>query len=137
MSLGRAPRLPRLLLRLTVPNAEVREGILGDLDEEYESSAETRLRSELTRRYWRSVLAVSGMFVLERARQRLVRTRPPKTATGYHQVPAPRRGDFPMKTFAHDLHHAFRNLAQRPGFTIVAVVTLALGIGATTAASLR
>jgi putative ABC transport system permease protein len=35
--------------------------------------------------------------------------------------------------FVQDLHHAFRGLARRPGFTAVAVITLSLGIGATTA----
>ena len=38
-----------------------------------------------------------------------------------------------MQNFFRDLRHAFRTLSRAPGFTAVAILTLALGIGANTA----
>jgi putative ABC transport system permease protein len=43
------------------------------------------------------------------------------------------RGVRPLEDFGRDVRHAVRALARRPAFTTVAVATLAIGIGATTA----
>ena len=38
-----------------------------------------------------------------------------------------------MRTVLQDLRHAFRQLVKMPGFTFTAIISVALGIGATTA----
>jgi len=38
-----------------------------------------------------------------------------------------------MKTTLQNIRHSFRLLSKNPGFALVAIITLALGIGANTA----
>ena len=39
-----------------------------------------------------------------------------------------------MDSLARDLRYAFRNILRRPGFSLLAILTLALGIGVNTVA---
>lgn len=56
-----------------------------------------------------------------------------RAAAGLHRHEHGMTGGWTMDGFRQDLKHAVRSLARRPGFALLTVVTLALGIGATTA----
>ena len=102
------PRLARRLLHSLLPALD-RDVVVADLDEEFSRAIAPR-RSRLGARlwYWRQVMSSLPGAAKLRAR-------------------------FPWSDFARDTSHGLRLLRRNPAFALTAVLTLALGIGATSA----
>jgi predicted permease len=105
---ARPPRWAYRLLRASLPPGSAGESILGDLHEEY-ARRPAGPRRDL--RYGAAALRLALGY-------RLRRRRPTAAWDG----------------LAQDLRQATRGLLHRPGYLLTAVLTLSVGIGATTAA---
>lgn len=118
------PRAPDVILRALLPRAE-RDEVLADLRTEYAHRAASYGEASARQWIWRQALSSApALFRWSWWRGR----------TGFEpRANAFRPGGYVLSRFFSDARYAARRLVARPTYSLLAILTLALGIGGTAA----
>ncbi len=129
----RSLAVAQLILRAMLPQT-LAETIIADLDEEFQTDILGSLGPKGAKLwYWREAFSLAHWYLLDRARRRCAPyfPRPSHSPRKKKQTTMARTGSF-LESIVRDVYFGIRSLRRRPAFTIVAVATLGLGIGAAT-----
>jgi putative ABC transport system permease protein len=127
----RPPRLARALLAVFVPRGWAGASLVADLEDEFRTRV-TRSVSNARLWYWKAALQVVVAYAWARIR-REGRGKGPSGREGRDSPPVTGpAGANVVDSVIQDLRFAVRSFRRTPGFTLVAMGTIALGIASAT-----